>query len=113
MAETLRLRIKCPSYYSDFDEDNFFAWIKRVTSVTDINGDRDELIIKVDIPRFNSTDLLELLAVFRRYRIDLRVLGRLETSENRSWFNDRSKWWHAYVFGDAKWNDPGQQSALS
>jgi hypothetical protein len=46
--------------------------------------------------------LLELVAFFRRYAIDMRQLARFGTSARRAWFRDPKMAWHRRVFGDGE-----------
>ena len=99
MTETATLKIQGPFYYSDHDENMFFMWLKRVRSFTRIHGELDTLFIEVNMDQFDPEDLREVLALFRRYGVDLATLAVLERDANRTWFRDESKWWYSLVFG--------------
>jgi IS30 family transposase len=44
-------------------------------------------------------ELRELLAVCKRYGVNMRQLAKFETAQNRVWFCDPQKYWHRAVFG--------------
>jgi hypothetical protein len=98
MSETVTLRIAGSMYYSQHDEDVFFGWLKFVPSVASVRGELDELLIEVDVAKLSPNQLQELLALFRRYNIDLSSLAHLESDVNRGWLRDESKWWHQLLF---------------
>jgi hypothetical protein len=52
--------------------------------------------------RPGKDDLRQLLAVCRRYGVDMRQLAKFETAKNRDWFRDPKSYWHQAVFGKPK-----------
>jgi hypothetical protein len=87
-------------YFSRGDEDSFFAWLKRIGCVREVRGIGYELLIDVDEGSLSDGDLRELLALFHRYRVDMKQLRQLATDANAHWFRDDSEmYWHGAVFG--------------
>ena len=87
-------------YYSSFDEDLFFEWIKKIPAIIKYEGKHDELLIYVQHEIINDNGLRELLALFYRYKIDMNQLAVFFNNENRNWFFDNKKaFWYRRVFG--------------
>jgi hypothetical protein len=98
MSDLVTLTILEGLYYSQHDENVFYKWLKRVRSVVRLHGESDKLFIEVRADKFDQKDLREMLALFRRYNIDLTALANLEHDTNRPWLCDESKWWYPLVF---------------
>jgi hypothetical protein len=86
-------------YYSSGDEDAFFEWLRRIGCVGTLWGAGPELVIPL-IRRPSNSDLRELLALFRRYEVDMRQLARFAGGKDRAWFIDPTTTWHRAVFGE-------------
>lgn len=85
-------------YHSRLDEDAFFGWLKRISCVSEFKGvGRDLWITLRRAP--NDDDLRELIALFHRYKVDMRQLAAFETPENSTWFRKPGTFWHRAVFG--------------
>jgi hypothetical protein len=95
-VETLAAR--AGPWYSQHDEDVFFRWLTKVKSVVRVHGRLHTLYIEVQVAQFDERDLREILALFRRYHVDLAQLAKLQRKTNSEWFRDESKWWHRPVF---------------
>lgn len=50
--------------------------------------------------QISDVDLRELIALFHRYKVDMRPLAVFETSKNAAWFRDSRAFWHDEVFDD-------------
>jgi len=86
------------TYYHPNDEAAFFEWLDRIECVASYRGEVRDLFISLK-RRPTRHDLLELLAFFFRYGIDLKQLSQFETKSNRDWFCDAQKYWYRGVFG--------------
>lgn len=98
---TVILVCKSVLYYSSHDEDAFFDWLKKISSIVDYVGKHDELYIHIASTIIADDDLRELLALFHRYKIKNMSQLRVFLNEtNRSWFYENKKsYWHKKVFG--------------
>ena len=86
-------------FYHENDELIFLEWLSRIPCVECCDGDgRYGLIARLK-RRPGKDDLRQLLAVFRRYGVDMRQLAKFETAKNRAWFCDPKMYWHKAVFG--------------
>jgi hypothetical protein len=85
------------TYYHPNDETAFFEWLDRIECVASYRGDVRDLFISLK-RRPTRDDLLELLAFFHRYGMDLAQFSQFETKSNRDWFCDPQKYWHHGVF---------------
>ena len=86
-------------YYSQNDELVFFDWLKRIKCIKEIKGIRDELHLHAT-RWISDTGLRDLLAIFERYKIDMKQLAQFSSERNRMWFqDDEKKYWHKKIFG--------------
>ena len=89
-------------FYSSKDEEAFFEWIKKIDCIKETWALRDELYLKVGSSRLSDKSLRDLLALFYRYKIDMKQLSRFLNERNREWFRDGvgpKGYWHRRVFG--------------
>ena len=100
MAKQVVLVCKRVWYYSSTDEDMFFEWISRIKCIATYDGVRDELYLYINTKRVSNENLRELLALFYRYKIDMKQLQIFLNKNNNQWFYDNKKaYWHRRVFG--------------
>ena len=100
MKNPIVLTCKSVWYYSRLDEDCFFEWIEKIPSIIKYDGKRDELYLYFSNNKINDNDLRELLAIFYRYKVDMKQLTIFLNNSNRSWFFEGYKgYWHYRVFG--------------
>lgn len=95
------VKLECPSitYCSQMDETAFFEWLKKIKGIKRMDGVREELNLYIDKPILDD-DLRELIALFYRYKIDMKQLGVFLSDENRDWFWGKPKgYWYTKVFG--------------
>lgn len=87
-------------YYSQKDEDAFFEWLKKIPCIVDVYGIRDELYLHAKSKRIADQDLRELLALFYRYKVDMKQLEIFLNSKNKKWFYEGGRaYWSKKVFG--------------
>ena len=100
MSYDITLVCKSVLYYSQIDEDLFFEWIKNISAIKKISGKGDELYLYFTSKQISDDDLRELLALFYRYKIDMKQLKIFLIDKNRAWFYGHPKgYWHKKVFG--------------
>ena len=100
MNHKIKLICKSVWYYSSIDEDMFFEWIQKIPSIIKYDGLQDELYLYIKSKRINCNDLRELIALFYRYKIDMKQLSIFLNNANKGWFFDGKKaYWHKKVFG--------------
>lgn len=80
-----------PIFYSMEDEELFFYWLYSLGAFKEVKGAGRELRVTFKRSRLSNKDRWELIAIFRRYNIDMRVLRPLlEPAEDWSpklhWF---------------------------
>jgi len=98
----LLLTTKGPTYYSSRDESAFFGWLLDISCVAEVAGELRSLHIRFK-RQPSDKDLRELIALFLRYRMDMRSLSIFRTAKNAGWFaNDSKAFWHAKVFGKSR-----------
>lgn len=94
------LVVRGPTYFSQQDEDVFFGWLQSIGCVDRVVGRLRSLHILLKRPP-SEAQLRELLALFQRYRLNMRPLAVLKTNRNARWFADPQKYWFRKVFGAA------------
>ncbi|MBO3036839.1 hypothetical protein J4764_09300 [Burkholderia pseudomallei] len=85
-------------YYSECDESAFFEWLDKLPCVKRYEGELDVLSIYVDEAKVDESALRELLALFRRYAVEMKQLRVFDRNAFASWFRDPRAYWHAAVF---------------
>lgn len=85
-------------FYSQNDEAAFFGWLEKIDCVTKYDGQGTVLYIHVDSPTVDEVSLRDLLALFYRYKIDMKQLIRFERPEFSEWFRGKDSYWYASVF---------------
>ena len=89
-----------PLYYSQGDEDAFFAWLQHIGCVNRVRGEGATLHILLKTRTVSDAELRELIALFHRYQLEKRPLAQFLTTENRAWFrDDEGSYWYRDVFG--------------
>lgn len=103
MGKETILTCKRVTFYAPKDEDAFFEWIEKIPSITKFDGRGDELYLYLDSTEISDEDLDEILALFYRYKIDMKQLKIFLSEHNKEWFFDNPiAYWHKKVFGLAK-----------
>lgn len=103
MMKDIILICKQIKYCSSIDEDLFFEWIKKIPSINKFNGIHDELYLYISSKKIPDQDLRELLALFYRYKVDMKQLQIFLNATNTDWFFKRPNgYWHRKVFGIAR-----------
>lgn len=98
-AEIVELQARSVTYYSPGDEEAFFEWLDRIECVEGGSGSGDTLYISVNRAEVDEDCLTELLALFRRYEVDLKQLRVFDSEEFAPWFRNPKAYWYAEVFG--------------
>ena len=87
------------TFYHTQDELMFLEWLSRIPCVEYVDGHGSYGLVACLKRRPGKDDLRQLLALFRRYGLDMRQLAKFETAKNREWFCDPKTYWHKAVFG--------------
>lgn len=98
MKGELALAAKRVWYYSECDETAFFEWLDKLPCVKRYEGELDVLMIYVDEAKVDENSLRELLALFRRFSVEMKQLRVFDRDEFALWFRDPRAYWHAAVF---------------
>lgn len=94
------IRCKRVKFLSNKDEDAFFEWIKKIECIEHFEGAGDELYLDLVNKKLTDNDLLDLIALLYRYKINMKQLQAFLTKNNKSWFYDNKKaYWHKRIFG--------------
>jgi len=85
-------------FYHLNDERAFFEWLGRIPCVKSYKGEGRRGLVVCLKRRPRKDELRELLAICRRYGVNMRQLAKFETAANRPWFRDSQKYWYKAVF---------------
>lgn len=97
------LTCKSVRFYGQKDEDAFFEWIKKIDCVKHFEGAGNELYLDLVDRPLTDTELLDFIALFYRYKIDLTQLCRFITSDNEQWVAGKPYgYWHRRMFAQNK-----------
>ncbi|MEV6255828.1 hypothetical protein AB0L97_21495 [Nocardia sp. NPDC051911] len=86
------------TYYSPEDEAAFFGWLDKIACVESYYGRVRTLYLTIDLEAVDEGGLCEIVALYRRYNIDLSELRVLGAGRVGPWFSDPDRWWHEGVF---------------
>lgn len=75
-------------FYTENDEELFFAWIDKIKCITQIKGIGRELHLFIASNEIPSDDLLNLIGLFNRYKFDIKQLRVFMNENNREWFDE-------------------------
>jgi hypothetical protein len=79
----ITVECKRVKFYSPFDEDAFFEWIKKIKSIKDVKGKLDKIILFFKTDELKQDELDNLVALFRRYKINLKLLHQFVSKKNK------------------------------
>lgn len=71
-------------YYTQNDEDLFFAWLGKIKCIESFKGIGEELHVQVKSKRISDNDLLDLIGIFHRYKLR-------NPEELKIFMNDKNK----------------------
>lgn len=103
-SDVIELEVRPLSYFSQLDESAFFEWLDKIPCVMSYKGRGDTLYIQISNQKLDEQALRELLALFYRYKKDMKQFTIFDRKEFSKWFPDKDKYWHEAVFGTkSKW----------
>lgn len=73
-------------FYTPLDEDNFFEWLKKISCIKEVKGMGRELHLHIRSLNISNEDLLNLMAIFDRYKFDQKQLKIFMNKNNASFF---------------------------
>ena len=94
------MEAKSVVWFSPNDEYAFFDWLERIECVTAVYGEHTSIFVDVDANALTQMEFRELIAIFRRYQIDLSQLRSLDTPAAREWLKNVTADWKRQVFRD-------------
>jgi hypothetical protein len=75
-------------FYTKNDETLFNQWIKKIKCIKDYDGVGHDLHLEISSSTIPDDDLLDLMALFDRYKFDSSQLRVFINENNKKWFND-------------------------
>ncbi len=98
-TQIVRLVVEGVVYYSDNDEAAFFEWLSKMNCIVKVGGEFRELHLMVQIDLVDRNNLLDIIALFYRYKMDIKQILKLDRPEFSSWLHDAQTYWFADMFG--------------
>lgn len=71
------------TFYSPFDEDIFFDWIKRIPCIDKLEAAHDELYLDLVARELDYNDMKDLIALCHRYKIKMDQLAVFVNNNNK------------------------------
>jgi hypothetical protein len=100
MQNTNYLVCKMSVFNSVKDEEAFFEWIDRIDCVKRYRGVGEVLYVFLKNKELLEHDLVDLLGIFYRYKLDMKQFAKFLNEQNKPWFFDNKiAYWHRRVFG--------------
>lgn len=87
------------TFLSRHDEDAFFEWLGKESSVISFGGEGKSLRILVGCSVVGEYDLRELIALFFRYGIDMRQFRVFDHEPFSRWLRNSEAYWFEAIFG--------------
>lgn len=81
--------LKCSPlrFYTKDDEELFFEWVKKIKCIHKFEGVGRELYLYISSTKISNDDLLNLMALFDRYKFDVSQLKIFMNDSNKDWFD--------------------------
>lgn len=98
-SEFVELEATGVRFFSQGDEAAFFGWLENLDCVDRYEGRGLTLFILVNAAAVDEDGLRELLALFRRYGVELKQLSVFDCSEFANWFRSEQAYWYKEIFG--------------
>jgi hypothetical protein len=98
-ATTVELKAQATRFFSQLDETAFFEWLKKLPCVSKFEGKGDTMSIRVLESKVDEYAMRELLALFQRYRIDMKQLSVFDKEDFAGWLHNTEAYWYESVFG--------------
>jgi len=98
-STTIELEATGVRFFSQGDENAFFAWLDKLPFVERCEGRGRTLCILVNSAAVDEDGLREMLALFSRYGIGLRQLAFFDRKEFAGWFRNEQAYWYNEIFG--------------
>jgi len=96
--DSLTLHADSIIFYSKLDEHVFADWLRAITGFVRMNLVGFVLEIEIALPAGDDC-VREIIALFHRYRIDMRQLAQLETASKSKWLRMAGTYWAELIFG--------------
>lgn len=91
-ATLVEISAKRIEFYSDHDEAAFFEWLQKIPCVSAAEGSGDAIVIQVLDDPSEEAGLRELLALFKRYEIDVKQVLALRMAQH-AWARNPDAFW--------------------
>ena len=97
-ATIIELEARGVRFFSPYDEKAFFKWLDKLPCVEKYAGRGIAIYISINQEAVDEDALRELLALFRRYGVDMKQLRVFDSSSFAGWFRNSGAYWFDSVF---------------
>jgi hypothetical protein len=80
-----KIELNSIAFYSSLDEENFFAWVTKISCINRYDQIFDKLILDINTTILDRYEFIELSALFMRYKIDVTPLKILKQHYGLNW----------------------------
>jgi hypothetical protein len=84
-------------FYSEADELSFFDFIGRIKGILTYKGTTAGILLHVKKP-ISDSSLRNLIALFHRYKIEMKQLAQFSNKKNEIWFKNKEKYWYKKIW---------------
>lgn len=98
MANSIIIQVEEVMFCSQLDEAAFFEWLQKIRCVQSFEEKEHKLKLSIDRDAVDRLALLDLLAVFFRYNLDLKQLLIFEKPEFSEWLRRKEAYWQQLMF---------------
>ena len=100
-------------YEGYFSEDIFFVWINKIKCIDSIKGEGSNLYLYLTSDNLTTQDIYDLLAFFKRFKVDLKQLKPFLNEENKELFlKNKKAFWYKDLFIDPEKKTSNQKKKV-
>ena len=80
------IECKRVKFYSSYDETTFFEWVKSIKCINNFKGQGESILLYVENKNIEDKELHNFIALFRRYKINMKQLEIFLNDANKEHF---------------------------
>lgn len=100
-------------YRGFLSEDIFFEWIYKINCIESLGGEGSDLYLYLTSANLTSSDIYDLLAFFKRFKVDLKQLKPFLNENNKKLFlKNKKAFWYKDLFIDPEKKTSNQKKKV-
>ncbi len=98
------LVFRCPGFFGRADKDGFYEWIAKIPAIARVEGCGWDLHLTVNSSIMSDAlvemdrGIWDLMGLFFRYEIDMRVLAKLDRFDASGILRDKGAFWYRRIY---------------